>query len=116
MDAWGHPYASSVNETLTLIAGELTANAIRHGHVPGRDFLLRLTEAGGVLRVEVTDTRTERLPTRTAPCPDRESGHGLLLVEELSDDWGVVPRPAGPGKIVWAMVSPSYTGDIAPWR
>lgn len=51
LDAWGHPHTSTANETLTLITAELTANAVRHGHVPGRDFEVRLTGAGGVLCV-----------------------------------------------------------------
>jgi anti-sigma regulatory factor (Ser/Thr protein kinase) len=103
LNEWGHPYTSPTNETVTLITAELTANAIRHGHVPGRDFHLRVTlaEADGVLRVEVTDTRTERFPSPTAPTPSAESGRGLLLVEALADDWGVTPRPGAPGKTVW---------------
>ncbi|WP_405620418.1 ATP-binding protein [Streptomyces sp. NBC_00076] len=52
LDAWGHPHTSTANETLTLITAELTANAVRHGHVPGRDFEVRLTGTGRVLRVE----------------------------------------------------------------
>ncbi|MFF4792584.1 ATP-binding protein [Streptomyces sp. NPDC001276] len=105
LNDWGHPYATSMNETVTLITAELTANAVRHGHVPGRDFHLRLAESRGILRVEVTDTRTERLPARGEPCPDGESGRGLLLIEALADGWGVVPQPAGPGKTVWAECS-----------
>jgi anti-sigma regulatory factor (Ser/Thr protein kinase) len=104
LNEWGHPYTSPANETVTLITAELTANAVRHGHVPGRDFHLRLAETGGVLRVEVTDTRAERLPAPGAPHPDGESGRGLLLVDALADDWGVAPRPAAPGKTVWAEV------------
>ncbi|MGW7277844.1 ATP-binding protein [Streptomyces sp. NPDC054844] len=107
LDAWGPPYASPENETATLIAAELTANAVRHGHVPGRDFHLRLTEAeDGHLRIEVADTRAERRPTTGTPAPDGESGRGLLLVNTLADDWGVTPRTAGPGKTVWAEFSP----------
>ena len=56
---WGHPYDSTANETITLIAAELVANAVRHGHVPGRDFHVRLTASPVALRVNVTDTRTE---------------------------------------------------------
>ncbi|WP_309147848.1 ATP-binding protein [Streptomyces sp. NTH33] len=104
LNEWGHPYDSSANETATLIAAELTANAVRHGHVPGRDFHLRISEAEGVLRVEVGDTRGERLPAPGTPGPEGESGRGLLLVETLADDWGVAPRPGGPGKVVWAQV------------
>lgn len=116
LDAWGHPYASPVNETVTLIAAELTANAVQHGHVPGRDFHLRLTEVeDGTLRIEVTDTRTERRPVAGTPAPDGESGRGLLLVDALADDWGVLPRPAGPGKTVWAEChAPSDPPALSP--
>ncbi|EPD67374.1 ATP-binding protein [Streptomyces sp. HGB0020] len=104
LNDWGHPYTAPVNEALTLITAELTANAVRHGHVPGRDFHLQLTLAEGVFRIEVTDTRAERRPPSTPPTPDSvsESGRGLLLVDALADDWGVTPRPAAPGKTVWA--------------
>lgn len=110
LNEWGHPYTSPANETVTLITAELTANAVRHGHVPGRDFQLRLAGTGRLLRVEVTDTRAERLPVPAAPDPDGESGRGLLLVDALADDWGVTPRPAAPGKTVWAEVRlPEFT-------
>ncbi|MEU7566557.1 ATP-binding protein [Streptomyces fradiae] len=102
---WGHPYDGSVNESMTLITAELAANAVRHGHVPGRDFALRLLATATFVRVEVTDTRTERRPSPDDPRrPDRdeESGRGLYLVAELADRWGVVPRTGAPGKSVWA--------------
>ncbi|MEB3966522.1 ATP-binding protein [Streptomyces kunmingensis] len=118
LDAWGHPYASPLNETLTLITAELTANAVHHGHVPGRDFHLSLTRtAPGTYRVEVTDTRGERLPQTTALSeadPDDETGRGLLLVAALADDWGCEPRPDGPGKTVWATAgSPPHRPPTA---
>ncbi|MFI5566144.1 ATP-binding protein [Streptomyces sp. NPDC051740] len=107
LHAWGHPYTSPVNETLTLIAAELTANAVRHGHVPGRDFHLSLAETeDGTLRIDVSDTRAERHPPPGTPSPDGESGRGLLLVDALADDWGVLPHPTGPGKTVWAQCAP----------
>lgn len=103
---WGHPYDSAANETMTLIAAELVANAVRHGHVPGRDFHLRLAASPTRLRIDVTDTRTEKRPARGTR-PDSggaESGRGLVLVEALAADWGVSPRSAAPGKTVWAVV------------
>ncbi|WP_319254227.1 ATP-binding protein [Streptomyces sp. ID05-39B] len=101
---WGHPYTTPANETLTLITAELTANAVRHGHVPGRDFHLQLTLIEGTFRIEVTDTRAEKQPPTSPPATDSlsESGRGLLLVAALADDWGVTPRQAAPGKTVWA--------------
>ncbi|MEU0394517.1 ATP-binding protein [Streptomyces sp. NPDC006208] len=66
---WGHPYDSTANETVTLIAAELVANAVRHGHVPGRDFHLRLAATPATLRIDVTDTRTEKRPHRNPESP-----------------------------------------------
>ncbi|BFO22535.1 hypothetical protein SHKM778_89230 [Streptomyces sp. KM77-8] len=44
------------------IIAELAANAATHGRVAGRDFRLTLYVAADTLRIEVTDTRGERLP------------------------------------------------------
>ncbi|MFC9239033.1 ATP-binding protein [Streptomyces decoyicus] len=108
LDAWGHPYGDRVNDTLTLITAELVANAVRHGHVAGRDFHLRLTGAADTLRVEVTDTRTERVPLLCdrEPPGDAESGRGLLIVAGLATGWAVAPRVGAPGKTVWAELRP----------
>ncbi|MFD7918752.1 ATP-binding protein [Streptomyces sp. NPDC059740] len=104
LDTWGHPYTSTANETLTLVTAELTANAVRHGHVAGRDFHLRLTGTDELLRVEVTDTRTECLPllSHHEPPGDAETGRGLLVVARLASRWGLTPRTGAPGKTVWA--------------
>lgn len=110
---WGHTYNTTANDTVTLLAAELTANAVRHGHVPGRDFRLRLTvdapadtdTDATTIRIEVTDTRTERMPALTTPAPDAEAGRGLLLVAALATRWGTTPRVAAPGKTVWAEIS-----------
>jgi hypothetical protein len=81
---------------------------LRHGHVPGRDFRLRLDATPATLRIDVTDTRTERRPCRNQdlqlPSSDEESGRGLLLVDALAADWGVTPRTTAPGKTVWAVL------------
>ncbi|EGG45235.1 ATP-binding protein [Streptomyces griseoaurantiacus] len=104
LDAWGFPYGSEVNETVTLVTAELAANAVRHGRLPGRDFAVRLLAAGPLVRVEVADARGERVPLLSPRQPpgDHESGRGLLLVAALADRWGAEPRAAGPGKTVWA--------------
>ncbi|MFI1199851.1 ATP-binding protein [Streptomyces sp. NPDC020883] len=119
LDEWGYPYETEINESVSAVVGELAANAVRHGHVPGRDFALRLTVSVAEtetrtlrFRVEVSDTRSERLPMVTAGGGAAagadgysgltESGRGLRIVACLADSWGVVPRRTGPGKTVWA--------------
>ncbi|MEU6555757.1 ATP-binding protein [Streptomyces sp. NPDC046915] len=97
--SWGMPL-----DPARLIVAELAANAALHGRVPGRSFRLALTlTAPGTLRIEVTDTRGDRWPerARTMDASPRESGYGLLLVEELADRWGVRGGPP-PAKTVWA--------------
>ncbi|MEU6573380.1 ATP-binding protein [Streptomyces sp. NPDC046805] len=107
MEEWGHPAASDASCTVALIVGELAANAVQHGSVPGRDFGLRLArdEMGDLIRIEVADAAaTKRLPAaQPTSYPDGESGRGLLLVDVLAERWGSTPRhPVG--KTVWAEV------------
>jgi two-component sensor histidine kinase len=101
---WGHPPASELSSTVALVVGELAANAVRHGRVPGRNFAVRVVvdESAGFARVEVVDASATRpLPgPRQAP-EDDESGRGLMLVDLLATRWGSCPREPL-GKIVWA--------------
>ncbi|OIJ67898.1 ATP-binding protein [Streptomyces mangrovisoli] len=115
LNAWGMPYGTDAHDSIVLIVAELTANAVRHGHVPGRDFRLRLHTApdGRTVRVEVTDTRAERQPRRPrgpalpgGAAGEEEAGRGLVLVSHLATRWGWHPRPDGPGKTVWAEYEP----------
>ncbi|MEV5428336.1 ATP-binding protein [Streptomyces sp. NPDC052701] len=112
MEEWGYPPVSDASCAVALVVGELAANAVRHGRVPGRDFLLRLRldEASGLVRIEVADAAAEKRPPVAPPTssPDGESGRGLLLVDALAVRWGSTPRhPVG--KTVWAEVEVSCT-------
>ncbi|PCG84708.1 hypothetical protein CIB93_17855 [Streptomyces sp. WZ.A104] len=102
LGAWGLP-----SESAAHIVAELAANATVHGRVKGRDFQLTLTVDAKTLRIEVTDTRGDRLPPGPgavkAPEDDAENGRGLLIVEALADHWGVTPGPV-PRKTVWAEI------------
>lgn len=101
---WGRPYDSAVSEAVAQVVAELAVNAVQHGRVPGRDFRLRLTlGADGLLRVEATDARADRLPPGPARAADdlAETGRGLVIVRALADRWGVDLAPA-PCKTVWA--------------
>lgn len=107
-------------DTASHLVAELAANAVTHGRVPGRDFRLTLYVVGGTLRIEVSDTRGDRLPEPRHPAVDAESGRGLLLVDALADRWGV-REDRFPRKTVWAelccsapepdVAVPGVTGD-----
>jgi len=86
------------------IVAELATNAVTHGRVPGRDFHLMLYVIADTLRIEVTDTRGDRVPQPQQPDTDAESGRGLMLVDALADRWGVTPGMP-PRKTVWAEVA-----------
>lgn len=109
LDVWGVPYGCGPSDDVAAVVGELAANAVLHGRVAGRDFGLVLRLCGDHVRVEVTDTRTERHPTapdRVAEPPaESESGRGLLLVSALADSWGITDNAPAPGKTVWARVA-----------
>lgn len=120
LDTWGIPYGTGAHDEIVLIVAELTANAVVHGHVPGRDFHLRVHAPvdGRTVRVEVSDARAERAPRSPAGDPkttgagaeeaagtgaeEASGGRGLLLVSRLAARWDWYPRPGAPGKTVWA--------------
>lgn len=99
--AWGLPL-----DPARQIVAELAANAATHGRLSGRDFGLLLYVVGDTLRIEVTDTRGDRLPHTQPLTPEAESGRGLVLVEALADKWGVAPG-LPPRKTVWAEIGVS---------
>lgn len=112
LDTWGWSYGTAVSDTAAHLVAELAANAVEHGRVGGRDFRLRLVVPSEhrtrSLRIEVTDARTDRLPSSPGHHepgrPDAESGRGLLLVEALADRWGCDTSDALT-KTVWAEIA-----------
>ncbi|KPC70152.1 hypothetical protein ADL26_17890, partial [Thermoactinomyces vulgaris] len=82
---------------------ELVTNALLHS---GGETLLtarpvRREDGGRALRLSVTDA-SPASPRRRAATGQATSGRGMLLVEELTSDWGVEPR--GNGKTVWCEI------------
>ncbi|MFE1313344.1 ATP-binding protein [Streptomyces sp. NPDC058755] len=112
--SWGLP-----TDPATHIVAEPAANAATHGRLPGRSFRLTLYVVGRTLRIEVTDTRGDRLPKVEVPDAHAESGRGLMLVDALADRWNVT-EGRFPRKTVWAELSllspepgPTGSGDAS---
>jgi anti-sigma regulatory factor (Ser/Thr protein kinase) len=106
--AWGLPL-----DPAQLIVAELATNAATHGRVAGRNFQLLLYVVGRTLRVEVTDTRGDRLPRLQPADATEEAGRGLTLVAALADRWGVA-HGLPPRKTVWAELT--VTAPLSPER
>ncbi|MGW0775364.1 SpoIIE family protein phosphatase [Streptomyces sp. NPDC002835] len=95
VESWGARYRA---DEIELAADELITNALVH--TDGGAIVTVRVPAGGEwrLRVEVED-RSSALPRRREVSVSGISGRGLMLVERLSDAWGVESR--GTGKCVW---------------
>jgi anti-sigma regulatory factor (Ser/Thr protein kinase) len=87
-----------------LLVSELVTNAVKHTRASST---LILAVAGDMIEVGVTDSGSSRwvIPAQRAVLAPastqvvRESGRGLMIVEALSDSWGVTPAPRG--KHIW---------------
>lgn len=69
-----------------LVASELVTNAVIHAHSPAR---ISVSRRGGVARVAVTDWGLGELRGGPMPTERDIAGRGLLLVDSVSDRWGI---------------------------
>jgi PAS domain S-box-containing protein len=96
-------------ETAELLVSEIVTNALVHAGTP---IEVAFSFVDGGLRVEVADG-SPHAPAARGYGPSAGTGRGLMLLEELVDDWGVVAE--GPGKTVWFQIARSGdTGDRLP--
>ncbi|GGY92666.1 magnesium or manganese-dependent protein phosphatase [Streptomyces olivaceoviridis] len=93
--AWG---AHDLADEIELVAGELITNVLMHTEGSATVTLRALDGGDRRLRIEVEDG-SSALPRRRDAGEIGVSGRGLVLVERLSDSWGVEAR--GGGKAVW---------------
>lgn len=88
----GYPEAAPAAE---LLVTELVTNAVLHARTPVQ---VSVEPRGPMVRVGVADN-SPRPPRRRKHSVDSGTGRGLVLVERMSDSWGVEQR--GGGKVVW---------------
>ena len=82
-----------------LLATELVTNAVRHA---GSPVELTVARRGDRIRIEARDASTTRPVPPHAVASTRH--RGLLLVEDLSEAWGVDVQDHN-GKVVWCEVA-----------
>ena len=73
---------------------------------------MRASITPGLLELSVTDSGAE-LPELLARDPQRIGGIGLVIVDQLSEDWGVASFPGG--KTVWATLTLSAWSCPSAW-
>ena len=79
-----------------LLVSELVTNALRHTQ---SNVILIDVQIRDRIRVNVTD-ESPRMPRRQSPGPKDAKGRGLIIVDELAEEWGIEPMP-GNGKRIW---------------
>jgi PAS domain S-box-containing protein len=90
--------SEDIADRIELAVSELVTNAARHSE---DNLEVRLQHTQQHVRIDVLDS-SHRMPRRHDEHDvddDATSGRGLLLVESVSDRWGV--ESAGLGKTVW---------------
>ncbi|WP_372503282.1 ATP-binding protein [Streptomyces rhizoryzae] len=111
LSAWG---VRDRLDDVCLCLSEVATNALVHASPPSFGFLARLNISGPVVRLEVHDQGPGR-PRRRHPNLDDPSGRGLLLVDELADEWGVDDQH-GLGKTVWLTFKVTDPASCTPNR
>jgi anti-sigma regulatory factor (Ser/Thr protein kinase) len=85
---------AEVVETAVLLASELVTNSVRHaGLGPEGTVGLSIQVRPDRVRVEVSDSGPGFPPRPAPPDPGEGGSLGLLLVEKLSDAWGLTNHP-----------------------
>lgn len=82
---------------LALMVSELATNCVLHAK---SEFQVKVSRTPREVRVEVSDTGTGN-PQIQHPAATDTHGRGLHIVDQLSQQWGVIHAPARPGKTVW---------------
>lgn len=103
LDLWGLDH---LVWDVTLVASEMSTNAVRHGESPFRAVLSR---NGGVVRIGIEDAGPGWPAHRNARLDDLD-GRGVAIVEALADRWGC--DKSADGKITWAELSTPFVEDV----
>ena len=90
-------------DILVLLCSELVTNAVLHAAAPSQ---MRLRLRDGRVRLEVHDASSQ-VPVPRAQDLDAANGRGMVLVDALSDSWGVEVGDGllAEGKTVWVELA-----------
>lgn len=101
---WGVP---DLVEAVQLCVTELVTNVITHVGA-GTPTWVTMTANEAHVRVEVSDTDAQAMPSLPRAASTHESGRGLGIVAIVADRWGVTPYEHG--KVVWCEFGTGKNG------
>ncbi len=90
---------------IATLVSELVTNAILYARTP---FTVSVSQNDDVVRVSVSDESTV-LPVSKQYVVNQPTGRGLMIVESLSDRWGVTAEDGG--KTVWFEIDQQDGND-----
>ncbi|OKJ46896.1 hypothetical protein AMK27_39565 [Streptomyces sp. CB02009] len=102
LHGWNVP--EGTEQTTLLVASELVTNAVEHAQAP---IVLHLSRqhADDQLWIGVTDGGpADQEGAWTTSCTPDEHGRGLILVESLTDDYGILTHATTPATTRWARL------------
>jgi anti-sigma regulatory factor (Ser/Thr protein kinase) len=106
-------------DDVVLAVSELVTNAVVHSDSSaGVSIHLTLVAAEGVVYVEVRDPGAMFSAPHVRHEPDAETGRGLLIVDEISSEWGIREHDRGRGRTVWCAIrfTPQPVPDVMQSR
>jgi anti-sigma regulatory factor (Ser/Thr protein kinase) len=108
--------ADPATDVAVLLASEVVTNAVLHSNSrrAGGTVTITAVETGGGARIEVADEGSERSIPEVKGHGCVSGGHGLLLVETLSDQWGYLRDESGTTVWFWLVRGRGYDSRDLP--
>ncbi|MFF3444784.1 ATP-binding protein [Streptosporangium sp. NPDC002721] len=92
-------------DDVLLAVSELVTNSIKHSDSKVGDFIgLTVAATDEIIYVEVNDPGSMFSGPHVRKEMDAEDGRGLLIVREISLEWGTREHGHGLGRTVWCAV------------
>jgi len=102
-------------ENAVLLTSELVTNAVMHSasHCAGGTITVQISESAGGVRVEVADAGSDLSAPVVRGDVYASDGHGLFLVQTLSDQWGYLRDDNGTTVWFWLGAAAEPARQVA---
>jgi anti-sigma regulatory factor (Ser/Thr protein kinase) len=92
-------------DDVVLAVSELVTNALRHTAASPYDLIgVTLAATDEMIYLDVRDPGSAFSGPHIRLEPDAEDGRGLLIIREISEDWGVREHGRRLGRSVWCAI------------